>query len=714
MYTSQEIDLAGATLFFRYPQTFRFDATGADSFPLIAWVEQNTGSTGPVTVTVELSSSAILFTDTNGRALTSRLAMTVGSESPPQQARIQPLLPNPGAPSAIDVLISDTTGQTINRQLTINQETQSEFYWRIFVHRFFGDAGLALAVASAVFGIGWQLLNEGRQTRTSQQLDRVRELNDLFERDLVEWTLTSQTLEQEAKRGWEEQARQELRRTRERRNDQLGTPEVQERINHLLDKAAHYYREGDSKRWNAILDLVVQAYHHSDLRNMPRPLPDARTADRQSAEAILHICRFLLHHFPTDAHKLVVVVIEMLAARSDNRTVIECVLQAIRQPGDEPGANTLSKLVTNDPQIRRRLIDDLPWTYEWSQITVTPTMSARTQAETDWLETHRLGIHPFKPRELQNQHEFLERVTLPEMQREAIIQKRPFVVVTGSQFDCSCAAAALYNELRNPTTQQMPIRVVLTDQYAASHHDVLLSLAREVGRIWLELLCTQPGVLLWLTEDDQIVLTEWLVWINGSPRVLRQRLRRAGWSHDMLRRLDHALARIEAPDRPLSTSLLCTWLTIRPPEVTDVRPIIVDQTSDVCAGMIVEPLSAMREAGVTPNVFTLPTRRGIFEHVQSIALEWSEKELLDLLDTAVAGAGGHGQRLVDLVEMDDPALDDEAFLLETLKYARGSFERSLAIFRRALDHHLTRHRDRSDPRYLFLNEHDIIAALLDT
>lgn len=720
-HTSQEIDLADQKLLFRYPQTFRFDTTGADSSALMVWLEQKTTPVSPVTVTVELSSSALLFTDTDGRALPSRLTMTVSSESPPQQARIQSLLPNPGAPAAIDVHISDTTGQTINRQLTINHETQSEFYWRIFVHRFFGDAGLALAVASAVLGIGLQLLNEGRQTRISQQLDRVRALNDLFERDLVEWTLTSQTLEQEAKRGWEEQARQELKRTRERHNDQLGTPEVQERTNHLLDKAAHYYREGDSKRWNAILDLVAQAYHHSDLRSIPRPLPDARTADRQNAENILHICRFLLHHFPTDAHKLVVVVIEMLAARSDNRAVIECVLQSIRQPGDEPGANTLSKLMTNDPQIRRRLIADLPWTYEWSQITVTPTMSARTREETDWLETHALNINPFDPHELQHSREFLERAVLPELQQETIIQvqlsesqqETPPLVITGRRFDCFCAAVALYTELRRPKTHQMPVRVVLTDRHAASCHDVLFSIAKEAGNVWTELLCTQPGVLLWLTDDEQLLLMDWLVWTSGSPHVLRQRFRRAEWSPDMLRRFDQAIAHINAPGRRLHTALLGDWLTIRPPGVTDTRLIVVDQTSDACAGMLVEPLSAIREGGVRLNVFTLPARRGMFHGVQSLALEWAEPELLNLLNIAISSAGGSEKTLVDLVEMDDPALNDETFVLETLTYAHGSFERSLAIFRRALEHHLARHRDQSDPRYPFLNDNDIIAAVMD-
>ena len=65
------------------------------------------------------------------------------------------------------------------------------------------------------------------------------------------------------------------------------------------------------------------------------------------------------------------------------------------------------------------------------------------------------------------------------------------------------------------------------------------------------------------------------------------------------------------------------------------------------------------------------------------------------------------QRLVDLVELSDPSADEEEeFVMDILKHARGSFARCLTIFRRALAHHLAVYLDQNDPAYRFLNEND--------
>jgi len=87
-------------------------------------------------------------------------------------------------------------------------------------------------------------------------------------------------------------------------------------------------------------------------------------------------------------------------------------------------------------------------------------------------------------------------------------------------------------------------------------------------------------------------------------------------------------------------------------------------------------------------------------------LRWTEKELLLLLDSAVAVSRGPAQRLVDLIELSDPSADKEEFVIDILKYADGSFARSLTIFRRALAHHLEVYLDQNDPAYRFLNEND--------
>lgn len=142
--------------------------------------------------------------------------------------------------------------------------------------------------------------------------------------------------------------------------------------------------------------------------------------------------------------------------------------------------------------------------------------------------------------------------------------------------------------------------------------------------------------------------------------------------------------------------------------------IAIDYTENQRAGLLAELLSKTQDAGVVWKLFTSPTRRRMVEKIDSIALEWSEHELLALLDFAVNSAGGPGQTLIDLLEMDDPASNEEEFLRAMVKHAHGSFERALAICQRALAHHLDTVSDPNDPNYPFLNEHDFKAALQRT
>ncbi len=718
----------GHALSARYPQMLRFSAPATDPLELTIWLERNAGAT-PLTFTVELSSSAVLFVDAAEKPGEPRLTLTVDSGSPPQKVLLQPLLSNRSERMVVDVTVRNATGnELLTKPLTIARETQAGFYRRVFVTRFFGDAGLALAVASAVLGIGWQLLNEGRQTRVSQQRDRIRELRDLFDRDLLEWALASRALEQEAKKGWEEQARLELRGTLDKQEQQLTNRATQERVKRLLHDAAEYYRNSDIQRCNTALDLVFRAYaaNFAEFGRLPCHLPDARTADRQQAEAILHICGDLLLHFPTDARELAAAALEMLALQSSNQEVKECLRRTLRARDIETGTDAesraarLSELASTHPRVRRQLTELLPWTFVWPPISIVPGTVIRTESVTAWLDANGLEVHPFDAHELQGHQSFLASVTLPEAQQAAIIQSQPLIVV-GRRFDRHIAAVAFSEELRRyyqplpPSEQPMLVMVRLSDQNAKERNEVLNSVVQEAGTAWLRLIAEQPGVLLWLPDDEQALLAEWLVWISGSPRVLRQRLRHAGLKSGVqeqivLRRLNDLLTGIDkAAPHP---DMFLNWLAIRPPGVEHLRLIVI-HAGDTHIRIVVDALSEVQDIKAVWTLFTSPMRRQTFAGTHGIALEWSEDELLELLNVAVTSAGKSRKNLTDLIEMDDPALNEKKFLLDTLTHAHGSFERALSICRRALVHHLASRPDQNDPKHRFLNEHDFIAALLD-
>jgi len=56
----------------------------------------------------------------------------------------------------------------------------------------------------------------------------------------------------------------------------------------------------------------------------------------------------------------------MLASLPEDQEGRKCLVKAIRSPGNVPGMDEVSKLAVTDPRIRRRLVDHLSWTYEWS------------------------------------------------------------------------------------------------------------------------------------------------------------------------------------------------------------------------------------------------------------------------------------------------------------------------------------------------------------
>jgi hypothetical protein len=699
------VSFPGHTLFVRHPRLIRAGAVATAPPELVVWLKRDAGA-APLTITVELSSSSTLvFTDETGAPVVPSLTLT---ETIPQRLGMRFLEDHTSDITTIEVAVRDTTGQSALEKIRIAHETQVAFLWRAFRNRFFGDAGVGLAIASAVFGVGWQVRNERRQTRQAQQSERIREIRDLFDRDLVEWHLAAKTLEHEASRNWEDPARSELDRTLKDQRTQLTGAATKERVIRLLRDAAEYYRARDGRRLNAILDLLKLArpeFFH-DITGL-LPLPPVR--DRQSAEATLQICAKILKHFQMDSYELVVAVLEMLASLPEDQEGRQYLVQAIRLPGNIPeDIREVTKLAFTDPRIRQRLVDQLPLTYKWPLFTPHSTNIVRSEPISDWLETNELSVNPFDPEELQSCREFWERIALPRNQQPAIIQARTPIV--GSKFDCWIAALALSNELRKPTERCMPAPVALSDFDPATHGDMAHFIGRAAGERRCAALAQQPGLLLWLPEDEQVLLAEWMLWIGGSLPVLRRLLRKSGLQDDVsgqivLHRLNELLSHA-APTTPDARTIL-EWLTIRPPGIEQTRLIVIDDIGDDRARRFAGLMPDLQRAGIGCTLFTASAYPGGFGQSGSIRLRWSEQELLSLLDSAVAVSGGPVQRLVDLVELSDPSADEEEeFVMDILKHARGSFARCLTIFRRALAHHLAVYLDQNDPAYRFLNEND--------
>lgn len=707
------VPLPGRTLFVRHPRLIRADAVATTPPELVVWLKSD-ASAAPLTVTVELSSSSTLvFTDETGAPVVPQLTLADDDALRPQRLGMRFLEDYTGDLTTIEVAVRDATGQSASEKIRIAHETQAAFLWRAFRNRFFGDAGLALAVASAVLGIGWQLLNEGRQTRSAQQSERIREIRDLFDRDLVEWHLAAETLKKEARRNWEDPARSELDKTLDNQREQLTGVAIKERVTRLLRDAAEYYRAGDGRRLNAILDLLKWV-HPGVFCDVDEPLPLPPIHDRQNAETTLRMCAALLHHFQMEARELAVAMMEMLASLPEDQEGRKYLVQVISSPGDVPGMREVSDLAVTDPRVRRRLVDQLPLTYEWPLFTPPSKNIVRPKPVADWLETNEFSVNPFDPEELQGCREFWERIALPGDQRQAIIQARTPIV--GSKFDCWIAALALYNKLRKPTERCLPAPVVLSDFDPAAQGDMMQFIGRAAGERRCVALAQQPGTLLWLSEDEQALLAEWILWIGGSLPALWHRLRNEGLQDDVsgqivLHRLNELLSHA-APTTPDARTIL-EWLTIRPPGIEQTRLIVIDDVGDDRARRFARLMPDLQRAGIGCTLFTASAYPGGFGQSGSIRLRWAEQELLSLLDSAVAVSRGPVQRLLDLVELSDPSADEEEFVMDILKHARGSFARCLTIFRRALAHHLAVYLDQNDPAYRFLNENDFIAAVFD-
>jgi len=704
------VPLPGRTLFVRHPRLIRADAIATTPPELVVWLKRDAGA-APLTITVELSSSTLVFTDETGAPVVPSLTLT---ETIPQRLGMRFLEDHTSDITTIEVAVRDTTGQSALEKIRIAHETQVAFLWRAFRNRFFGDAGLVLAIASAVFGVvlRWQEINELRQTRLAQQSERIREIRNLFDRDLVEWHLAAETLTQEASRNWEDQARSELDKTLNDQRAQLTGAVVKEPMIRLLRDAAEYYRMGDGRRMNAVLDLLKRA-HPGVFHDVDEPLPLPPVRDRQSAETALRTCAALLHHFQMDARELAVATMEMLASLPEDQEGRKYLVQVIRSPGNVPGMDELSKLAVTDPRIRQRLVE-LPWTYEWSSFIPLSANVIRSRDVVGWLETNGLQVNPFDPEELQSHREFGERMTLPRNQQPAIIQAHTPVV--GRRFDCRIAALALSNELRKPTERCMPVPIVLSDFDPAVHGGIIHFIGRAAGERWYVALAQQPGTLLWLPEGEQTLLAEWMLWIGGSLPALRRLLRNSGLQDDVsgkivLHRLNELLPHA-APTTPDARTML-EWLTIRPPGIERTHLIVIDDVGDDRARQFARLIPDLQRAGIGCTLFTASAYPGGFGQSGSIWLRWTAKELLTLLNSAVAVSRGLVQHLLDLVELSDPSADKEEFVIDILKYADGSFARSLTIFRRALAHHVAVYLDQNDPAYRFLNENDFIAAVFD-
>jgi hypothetical protein len=702
------------TLFILYSRTTHVDTITNSSHEFVLWLKNN-GSATPLKVTVEFSSTIpFTFTDDTGTPVALPLTLTTDN-TPRQQRLVMQSLP---VSMEIEIKVSDRNGQSETKKIGIAYETQAAFFWRTF-RNFVGDAGLGLAAASAVFGIGWQIFNERRQERLAQQSERIREIRDLFERDLVEWHLATETLKQEESRHWEDQTRSELKKTIGDQRQQLTSIAMKERVIRLLQDAAGYYRAGDDRRLKGVFELLKLA-HPAFLSEINAAKLLTPTYDQQSAKTTLDICANILQHFQMNGYELVIAMLERLASHAEGRQYL---LQFISENVTSSNANVsdmreVIKLASNDPRIRQHLVDELPPTYAWPLFTPPhPKNIVRPKPITDWLEVNELSINPFDLEELQGFGKFWESIELTRNQQHATI-------VASSKFDCYIAAFALYNELRKPNTQCLPFLVFLSDFDPITCGSLIHFIGRKAGEYWCTALARQPETILWLLEDEQILLAEWMIWVSGSLPALRRTLRNQslqnqssqsqgsqdrGSKSDVVRQIVlHLLDRLlsnATPKIPDARTVL-DWLTICPLGIKQMHLIVIDDTGDDRARQLTTLMHDLQRAGLTCTLFTTSMHTGKHGHSESIRLRWTEKDLLSLLDSTVVIVSEQKQSLLGLIELGNSATNKEEFVTEILKRAHGSFALSLIIFQHALERHLVLYRDQNDPAYSLLQEND--------
>jgi hypothetical protein len=709
------------TLFILYPRTIHADTVTNSPPELVLWLKNN-GNVPTLTVTVEFSSTIpFTFTDSTGIPVALPLSLTADN-TPHQQRLVVQFLPISDM-MEIEIKVSDENGQSETKKIGITYETQTAFFWRTFRNEFFGDVSLVLAIASAVLGIigQWQEKNERRRERLAQQSERTRGISDLFGRDLVEWHLTAETLLWEESQHWEDQTRSELKKTIGDQRQQLTSIAMKERVIRLLQDAAGYYRAGDDRRLKGIFELLKLA-HPAFLSEINAAKLLTPTYDQQSAETTLDICANILQHFQMNGYELVIAMLERLASHAEGRQYL---LQFISENVTSSNANVsdmreVIKLASNDPRIRQHLADELPPTYVWPLFTPPhPKNIVRPKPITDWLEVNELSINPFDPEELQRFGKFWESIKLTLNQQHAILNQQHAIIVASSKFDCYIAAFALYNELRNPNMHCIPFLVFLSDFDPITCGSLIHFIGRKAGEYWCTLLARQPETILWLLEDEQILLAEWMIWVSGSLPALRRILRnqslqnQSSQSQDsqsdvvrqiMLHLLDRLLSNA-TPKIPDARTVL-DWLTIHPPGIERMHLIAIDDTGDDRARQFAKLMHDLQRVGLTYTLFTTSTHTDEHGHSESIRLRWTEKDLLSLLDSTVVIVSEQKQSLLGLIELGNSATNKEEFVTEILKRAHGSFALSLIIFQHALARHLAKYLDQYDPEYRFLNESD--------
>lgn len=707
------------TLFILYPCTIHADTVTNSSPELVLWLKNN-GNVPALNVTVEFSSTIpFTFTDSTGTPVALPLSLTADNTSRQQRLVVQ-FLPISDM-MEIEIKVSDENGQSETKKIGITYETQTAFFWRTFRNEFFGDVSLVLAIASAVLGIigQWQEKNERRRERLAQQSERTRGISDLFGRDLVEWHLTAETLLWEESQHWEDQTRSELKKTIGDQRQQLTSIAMKERVIRLLQDAAGYYRAGDDRRLKGIFELLKLA-HPAFLSEINAAKLLTPTYDQQSAETTLDICANILQHFQMNGYELVIAMLERLASHAEGRQYL---LQFISENVTSSNANVsdmreVIKLASNDPRIRQHLADELPPTYVWPLFTPPhPKNIVRPKPITDWLEVNELSINPFDLEELQGFGKFWESIELTRNQQHTTI-------VASSKFDCYIAAFALYNELRKPNTQCLPFLVFLSDFDPLTCGSLIHFIGRKAGEYWCTALARQPETILWLLEDEQILLAEWMIWVSGSLPALRRTLRNQslqnqssqsrgsqdrGSKSDVVRQIVlHLLDRLlsnATPKIPDARTVL-DWLTICPLGIKQMHLIVIDDTGDDRARQLTTLMHDLQRAGLTCTLFTTSMHTGKHGHSESIRLRWTEKDLLSLLDSTVVVVSKQKRSLLGLIELGNSATNKEEFVTEILKRAHGSFALSLIIFQHALEQHLVLYRDQNDPAYSLLQEND--------
>lgn len=555
----------------------------------------------------------------------------------------------------------------------------------------------------------------------AQRRDRVRAARELLYDNPVECLLQLYELQAEAERepgGWEKVSRDDLAEAITWCRRRLSSH--RDHLRQFLLEMSGSFRDQESDRLRALSELIVATsggrVNRQQLQASLQLLAGPPAQLIAEPERALEVALALLRWFKDDAFELAVAVLEPFAVQPRGTASFAAFEAILRRPYPATASEALHSLLLADPRIRKPLVDLLPWTYQWPE---QPPATVAVEHDGDtkkWLDAHQFQAHPFEPDTVQSL--LPAQLAMQQVHREPIMEPRPMLLF-GSKLDCQLTASAFYNTLRfNPNASALPLTVALPPQLTAKGEaELVAELARAVGEAWLRLLPMNPGALFGLEDYEQKVLVEWLLWTTGSPAMLDYRFRKPEqpFADDLLgqvvtRHLLEVAKRLTQPANPAPATLY-RWLSLRPPGITHTYLILLSLDESGQRRSLLSLLAKLHSHSIVAKLFVVGDRLRAPKGLAAHRLEWTPRQLRNLVDACVSGARGDPQRLDHLV---NDLSEDEAAITIDRRFAQvnGSFAEALAICHQAVIRHVARLRrqkmevDINNPEFMFLDPSD--------